>query len=96
MVKHELTMSTLIEIEQADSLTQQILGGMEHIISHPGTSQTGGRNGISACGLASLNFARVIFAKEADESNEDILQTVIAGETAQVRLLLQFSTHSIN
>jgi hypothetical protein len=80
------------EKEQADILTQQILNGVEHIVSHPGTSQYGGQTGISACGLASLNFARVIFAKEADGST-DILETVIAGETAQVGRSLHFQTN---
>jgi hypothetical protein len=77
-------MSTTQGEDTADGLIQQILNGTEHIVSHPGTSQYGGREGISACGIACLNFARVIFAKEADGSN--ILQDVISSETAQVSL----------
>jgi hypothetical protein len=73
--------------DEADSLIQRVLNGAEHIVSHPGTSQYGGREGISACGLASLNFARVIFAKEADGRCDDILQTIVASETAHVRIL---------
>jgi len=73
-----------------NDLIQQILNGSEHIVSHPGTSQYGGREGISACGLASLNFARVIFAKEAGGSSDDILQSVIASDTAHVRVSLTF------
>ena len=80
--------------QKADSLVRQILNGTEHIVSHPGTSQYEGQKGISACGLASLNFARVILAKEAGGSNYDLLQTVIASETAQVDLLLHFATGS--
>ncbi|KAG2123275.1 hypothetical protein DEU56DRAFT_830093 [Suillus clintonianus] len=36
-----------------------ILQGRERIVSYPGTSQFNGR-GISACGLAAMNFARVL------------------------------------
>lgn len=71
------------EAQQANGLVQRILNGTEHIVSHSGTSQYGGQEGISACGLACLNFARVIFAKEASQSKDDIIQTVISGETAQ-------------
>jgi len=81
-------MSTIRENNEADALIQQILNGAEHIVSYPGTSQYGGREGISACGLASLNFARVLFEKEAGGSCDDILQTVIASETAHVRILI--------
>ena len=76
----------IIESTQtSEKLIEQILSGTEHIISHPGSSQYGGRDGISACGLACFNFARVLFAKEASGGN--LLQTVIASETALVRLL---------
>jgi hypothetical protein len=68
------------------SLTDKIMDGTEHMVSHPGTSQYGGKNGISACGLASLNFARVLFAKEADGANQELLHSVIASETARVGL----------
>ena len=70
--------------QASEKLIEQILSGTEHIISHPGSSQYGGRDGISACGLACLNFARVLFAKEASGGN--LLQTVIASETALVGL----------
>jgi hypothetical protein len=36
-----------------------ILQGKERIVSYPGTSQFNGR-GISACGLAAMNFARIL------------------------------------
>ena len=85
-------MSTVRGKQNADNLIQQILNGTEHIVSHPGTSQYEGQKGISACGLASLNFARVIFAQEAGGSNYDLLQIVIASETAKVGLSSHFRT----
>jgi hypothetical protein len=86
VTKHMLQNMTTEKMEQPDGFIQQILGGTEHIVSHPGTSQYGGRDGISACGLACLNFARVIFAKEAMVGSHNLIQTVIASETAQVGL----------
>jgi hypothetical protein len=85
-------MSTTQGKQTADNIIQQILNGTEHIISHPGTSQYEGQKGISACGLACLNFARIIFAQEAGGSNYDLLQTVIAKETAKVGLASHFRT----
>ena len=58
-----------------------ILDDNEHIISHTGTSQYNSGAGISSCGLTALNFARVILTK-ADAGQDDILQEVIAKETA--------------
>jgi len=88
-------MLTIQVKEKADDIIQHILEGSEHIVSHPGTSQYGGQKGISACGLASLNFARVIFAKEASNSNK-LLQTIIASETAQeiTAICAEFSSDS--
>ncbi|KAA1477866.1 hypothetical protein DENSPDRAFT_787293 [Dentipellis sp. KUC8613] len=57
----------------------------EGIVSFAGTSQYGARGlGISACGLAALNFARVIFAKEQEgERDESLLRIAISKETAE-------------
>jgi hypothetical protein len=47
------------------AIVQSVLDGTEEIICHWGTNQYGDRGtGVSACGLAALNFARVIFEKE--------------------------------
>lgn len=64
----------------ADELVQGVLDGCQHIVSHTGTSQYKGGTGSSACGLAALNFARVILAK-VNAGQIDILQEIIAKET---------------
>lgn len=71
----------------SDHLIQEILNGVEHIVSRPGTSQYGNQNGASACGLACLNLARVVFQK-AQEDDGDILRAVTKKETAEVGICL--------
>ena len=64
-----------------------LLDGTEHVVSHEGTSQYNREgSGASACGLASLNFARVAFLKEQDGlRDEALLQAVLSRECAEVR-----------
>ncbi|KAG2040575.1 hypothetical protein BDR03DRAFT_949223 [Suillus americanus] len=52
-------MVSKIPLSGPDDSIVDILKGRERIVSYPGTSQFNGR-GISACGLAAMNFARVI------------------------------------
>lgn len=71
------------------TVVQRVLGGNEEIICHRGTHQYGdsdqGITGASACGLAALNFARVIFEKERENiRDEDLLQAVVARRTVLV------------
>ncbi|TFK65855.1 hypothetical protein BDN72DRAFT_800715 [Pluteus cervinus] len=55
---------------------ERIFTGAEVIVSHPGSSQYAQGTGVSACGLASLNCARVIFEKQ----KEGLLGEVILGD----------------
>jgi hypothetical protein len=71
------------------NLVRNVLDGTEEVICHRGTHQYGERGifGVSACGLAALNFARVIFEKvRKSVRDEDLLRAVIAKETVQVSL----------
>ncbi|TFY77299.1 hypothetical protein EWM64_g6711, partial [Hericium alpestre] len=62
--------------------------GSEKIVSFAGTSQYGVQGlGASACGLAALNFARVVFAKAQEGvQGEELLQTILTKETAEARI----------
>jgi hypothetical protein len=71
----------------ASAVVRNILDGTEEIVCHRGTHQysDGGIFGVSACGLAALNFARIIFEKERECGRaEGLLQAIIAKETVQV------------
>ena len=61
--------------------------GAEHVVSYGGTSQYNRDGaGASACGLAALNFARIVFSLEQGGlQNRDLLQAVLARECAEVR-----------
>ncbi|KAG1730054.1 hypothetical protein EDB19DRAFT_1741415 [Suillus lakei] len=52
-------MVSTVHLNGPDDSIMDILQGRERIVSYPGTSQFNGR-GISACGLAAMNFARVL------------------------------------
>ena len=62
--------------------------GAEHIVSYDGTGQySGNGSGVSACGLAALNFARVIFSiEQSNLQDEALLQAVLARECVEVRV----------
>ncbi|KAI0259086.1 hypothetical protein BC834DRAFT_974597 [Gloeopeniophorella convolvens] len=57
----------------------------EQIISHNGTSQySKGGSGTAACGLAALNFARLVFSKENEGLKDTaLLQAVLAREFSE-------------
>jgi diaminopimelate epimerase len=70
------------------SITRSVLlDGTEQVISHEGTSQYNrDGSGAAACGLAALNFARVVFLKEQDGLRDaTLLQAVLSRECAEVR-----------
>ncbi|KAF9220031.1 hypothetical protein BS17DRAFT_715811 [Gyrodon lividus] len=50
------------------SLSEDLLAGRDHIVSFAGTSQFSVQ-GVSACGLAAFNFARIVFQIEQDKAN---------------------------
>jgi hypothetical protein len=64
-----------------------LLDGTEHVVSHEGTSQYNREgSGASACGLAALNFARVVFLKEQEGLRDvALLQAALSRECAEVR-----------
>lgn len=75
------------QIQQGENaIVRNVLDGVEEIVCHPGTHQysDGGLFGVSACGLAALNFARVIFEKRR-EHRQDVafLQAIITGQTVK-------------
>jgi hypothetical protein len=66
-----------------------LVDGTERILSYGGTSQYNRDGaGASACGLAALNFARIVFSMEQGGlQNTDLLEAVLARECAEVRRL---------
>jgi len=67
-----------------------LMDGSEHVVSHGGTGQYNiDGAGTAACGLAALNFARVVFSIEQGGLRDAaLLQAVLARECAEVRRLL--------
>jgi hypothetical protein len=64
-----------------------IVNGTEHVLSYGGTSQYSmDGTGAAACGLAALNFARIVFSMEQGGLQDiALLQAVLARECAEVR-----------
>lgn len=61
-----------------------ILTSKDFIVSYGGSSQYQS-GGVSACGLAALNFVRVVLGKEQDGiRGEALLREVASRQTAQV------------
>ena len=62
---------------------------VEHVLSYGGTGRYNTEGtGASACGLATLNFARIVFSMEQGGlKNTDLLQAVLARECVEVRRL---------
>ena len=63
-----------------------IVDGAEHVVSHDGISQYNrDGTGASACGLAALNFARIVFSMERSGLRDTtLLQAVLARACAEV------------
>jgi hypothetical protein len=64
-----------------------VVDGAEHVVSYGGTSQYNrDGTGASACGLAALNFARIVFSMEQSGLQDTtLLQAVLARTCAEVR-----------
>ncbi|KAI9511016.1 hypothetical protein F5148DRAFT_1010122 [Russula earlei] len=62
-----------------------LVDGAEHVVSYGGTSQYNrDGTGAAACGLAAMNFARIVFSIEHDGLQDELLlQTVLARECAE-------------
>ncbi|KAI0317531.1 hypothetical protein OF83DRAFT_1120887 [Amylostereum chailletii] len=72
--------------EHLDLSRRILVSGTEHIVSYPGTGQYNSRGaGTAACGLASVNFARVLFAREQEIQGDParLLKTALAKETLE-------------
>ncbi len=71
----------------ADVTTKILENGQEYVVSFEGRSQYGiGGGGVSACGLAALNCARVVLGKEKEGlKGVALLQTLMKRETLEVR-----------
>jgi hypothetical protein len=73
---------------EIDSILHKVSLGEQQIIAHDGVSQyrpSGVGGGMSACGLAALNCARMVFGKE-DEGVTDnaLLRDLLTRQTAEV------------
>jgi len=64
-----------------------VVDGTEHVVSYGSTSQYNrDGTGASACGLAALNFARIVFSMEQSGLQDTtLLQAVLARACAEVR-----------
>ncbi|KAG0699977.1 hypothetical protein DFH29DRAFT_934380 [Suillus ampliporus] len=82
---HMATMVSNIHHNGPDDSIADILQGRERIVSYPGTSQFNGR-GISACGLAAMNFARVLSELvhiHSQDKPTDLLRVITSKEIVQ-------------
>jgi hypothetical protein len=69
---------------RTNAIVLKILSGERTVISHGASQYQVG--GVSACGLAALNCARIILTAEQDgPKGIDLLKFVIRPKTAQVR-----------
>ncbi|TCD67572.1 hypothetical protein EIP91_012269 [Steccherinum ochraceum] len=78
-------------------LVTVLQGVGEHVVSFPGRSQYGGEagGGTAACGLAALNCARIILARERDGLKDvALLQEMLRKETLEdvLRICLRWSS----
>jgi hypothetical protein len=64
-----------------------VVDDSEHVVSYGGTSQYNrDGTGASACGLAALNFARIVFSiEQSGLQDTTLLQAVLARACAEVR-----------
>ena len=99
----------MVAFEDSDiaARVDRALHGRDELISHPDTSQYAS-GGPAACGLASLNFARLFFEKEVGKSSEDqsLLAAIVGKDNVMVgpacclqsftMKLMSFSEHCID
>ncbi len=66
-----------------------VVDSTEHVVSYGGTGQYNrDGSGASACGLAALNFARIVFfIEQSGLQDTALLQAVLARECVEVRRL---------
>jgi hypothetical protein len=68
-------------------IVEEVLAGTEKIVSHDGTSQYEG-GGIASCGLAGLNFVRLVFGR-VEEGLQDVslLEDLLSRRTSEVSVV---------
>jgi hypothetical protein len=76
----------IYDLDYVASLRSIVVDGAEHVVSHGGISQYNrDGTGASACGLAALNFARIVFSMERSGLRDTtLLQAVLARACAEV------------
>ncbi|KAJ7931751.1 hypothetical protein B0H13DRAFT_832461 [Mycena leptocephala] len=84
LVPQDPVMSDQQESQPGSSQTvEEVLAGKEKIVSHVGASQYGG-GGIASCGLAGLNFVRVVLGKvEMGLEGGPLLEEVLSRRTSE-------------
>jgi hypothetical protein len=72
--------------EHADDVVTAVLRGIQQVVSFPGRSQyAGGPSGVSACGLAAFNCARVIPGWErGGGEGRELLSAMVQREAMEV------------
>jgi hypothetical protein len=98
------TMVSIFHPNGDDDVLVDILQGRERIVSYPATSQFNSGRGVSACGLAAMNFASVLFDlihTHGEERLVGVLRAIISRETIEVSVsgggneLSCFSAHHL-
>jgi hypothetical protein len=69
-------MTSTFHHNEHDDILLDIFRGRERIVSYPATSQFNAR-GISACGLAAMNFATVLFELIHNHGQDGLPVTMI-------------------
>ena len=84
-----------VQVSRTDAIVLKILSGERTVISHGASQYQAG--GISACGLAALNCARIVLTAEQDgPKGRDLLKYVMRAKTAFVsgpKTCLRFLFH---
>jgi hypothetical protein len=72
--------------ERADDIVTAVLRGIQQVVSFTGRSQyAGGPSGVSACGLAAFNCARVILGRERGGcEGRELLSAMVQREAMEV------------
>lgn len=83
-------------VPEIDFVLQEISLGKQKIVAHNGVSQyrpLGIGGGMSACGLAALNCARIVFGKEDEGvTGNNLLHDLLTRQTAEVCDVPRFLT----
>lgn len=87
-----------MELEDADIdvVVSRVIRDVDQLVSHPRSSQYAS-GGVSACGLASLNFTRLVFEKEnSGLRDESLLRAVVSKANVMVGRIIAIGTNSVH